>query len=146
MTSNSTISDMEGTLTDFLAYVQGQKEAALIIASPTGAVSDAVQELTGAGYQRADSGLQALKLLNKGVSVAALLTHPISKEWYDFIVQYTDRGGMIQLMDKSTMEFQTAQFDARKAHLVVVVTSEDLQKIEAGGFMLRDKVGLVEQI
>ena len=146
MTSKSTISDMETTFTGFLSYVQGQKEAALVIANSTGAVSDAVQELTDAGYQRVDSALQVLKLLSEGVSVAALLTHPLSKEWYDIIVQYTDRGGMIQLMDKSTMEFISAQFDVRKTHFVIVVTAEDLQKIEADGFLIRDKVGLVEQI
>lgn len=131
---------------EFLGYVQKQKEAALVIFSEYRNLLDAGRELVDTGYVRASSPVDVLKLLAKGTSVVATISHPLPKQWYDVLAQYSERGGMVQLMDKETMEYKVAQFDPMHTHLVVLVGSDDLAKIEADGFVIRDKVGLIEQV
>jgi hypothetical protein len=136
----------QASLSEFLGYVQGQKEAALVIFSEYTNLIDASRELADVGYVRASPPIDVLDLLAKGSSVVATISHPIPKQWYDILAQYSERGGMVQLMDKETMEYKVAQFDPLHTHLVVLVSSGDLAKIEAEGFVIRDKVGLIEQV
>ncbi len=134
------------SLSEFIGYVQKQKEAALIVCDEYTDLIDAGRVLVDAGFTRTSSPVDALDLMQAGKSVVATISHPLLKQWYDFIAQYTERGGMVQLMDKETMEYKAAQFDPLHTHFVVLVSVGDLEKIETSGFSVREKVGLIEQV
>ena len=129
----------------FLSYIEPQKEAGLVIASDSASLIETEKLLKKSGFQEAKTPIEVVDYLSNQKSVYTVLHSPLSKDFYDMVTQYTDRGGMIQLMDKSTMDFRSVQFDPKVSHLILMTLKENLIEIEKV-FPLRDKVGMVEQI
>ncbi len=88
---------------------------------------------------------ELLQVLEQNRSVCYVLSHPLSKEMYDVIAQYSDRGGMIQIMDRETMILKTVKFNPTKARLLLISTNLNLKSIEQE-YQIRNKAGLVEII
>ena len=134
----------EQLLAGFTSVVQAQREAALIIATADGQALTALKHFTGKGYSHTDNAIEAMTIIEAS-SIVMQLTSPLPKNTYDFIRQYTDRGGMIQLMDTKTMNYMTTNFDPHTSHLVLIVTEDNLMAIEQV-FSIRNNVGPVERI
>jgi len=136
---------IEEKIKTFLSYIEPQKEAGLIIAADSGSLIETEKLLKKASFQEAKDPIEVINHLSEKSSVYVVLHAPLSKDFYDMIVQYTDRGGMIQLMDKSTMDFRSVQFDPKVSHLILVTLKENLISLEKT-FPLRQKVGMTEQV
>ena len=132
-----------GKLMQFLRFVDRQKEAAMLILDTPEKQQKAEQVLGDHGYSRAADWKEIFSHLTQEKSAYIVLSDRLPKELYDTIVQYTDRQGMIQIMDKKTMEYKTIQFDPRTVHLLVVVLMQDIEQIEKT-YPLRTHVGLME--
>lgn len=136
--------DIPQRVHDLIDHVQAQKESALILG--TSVSISALENVVPNDFVKTELPLEAMSLLEQGSSVYMVLNSPLSKDTYDFIVQYGDRAGMIQIMDKKTMEYRTVQFNPYEAHLLLLAEVADIKNIEEGGMAIRDKVGLVEQV
>ena len=137
--------DTEKKIEDFLSHVAMQKEAGLIILSDSASLETAEKVLKASHFKETTDALEALTNFGNGTSVYVILRSPIAKELYDVIVQYSDRGGMIQVMDKAVMKLHSFEFDPNICHLVLLVLKESLEMIEKT-FAIREKVGMTEQI
>ena len=137
--------DIDLKTKNFLEYFNKQPELGLVIIENKENILDLKDTLDKSGFKEVLNELEILNNLNEGFSLYTTLSSSISKEMYDLIAQYNSRLGMIQIMDKTTMNLRSIEFDPNNTHLVLVVSGNDLEEIQKQ-FNILDKVGLTERM
>ena len=132
-------------LDNFLSFFLKAREAGLIIAENRLQLAKVHSALGDAGLLLANSWRGTLRQLAMDSPVAALLSAPMPKEFFDVIQQYQRRAGMIQIMDRQSLDLTTVHCDPAFARLLLVVANEDLVAIEKE-YPLKNNVGLIEII
>lgn len=130
---------------NFLKTLKTQREAGLLILTNSKDFSDVEESLIKNKYTEAKDWKQVLKQLSLNQSVFLYVNGEFTKEYYDLIKQYSERGGMIQIMNTDTMNYETVNFDPFQAHFVLLMTKDALGWAEEK-FSIRDKAGLMEII
>ena len=130
---------------NFLQTLKAQREAGLLVLENSKNFSDAEESLLKNKYIEAKDWKQILKQLSANQSVFIYVSGEFSKEYYDILKQYSERGGMIQIMNTDTMNYETVNFDPFQAHFVLIMTKDALGWAE-DKFSIRDKAGLMEII
>lgn len=127
-------------LEDFLKVVIGGKDVGLIVAADEGKLAEAVTVLQSSNFQSAET---VADLLNTSRAYF-VVGESLNKDVYDFIAQYGS--GSVEIFDKTAMQSSVTPIDYVDRGVVFLVTAQNLAKVEAAGFGLRQAVGPVEQI
>jgi len=130
---------------NFLKTFKAQREAGLIVLTSSKDFSDVEEEMIKDKFTEAKDWKQVLKHLSLNQSVFLYINSEFTKEYYDLLKQYSERGGMIQIMNPDTMNYETINFDPFQAHFILLITKDALGWAEEK-FSIRDKVGLMEII
>ena len=130
---------------NFLQILKSQREAGLLVLTNNKDFSDVEESLLKNKYLEAKDWKQILKKLSENQSVFIYINGEFNKEHYDILKQYSERGGMIQIMNPDTMNYETVNFDPFQAHFVLLMTKDALGWAEEK-FSIRDKAGLMDVI
>ena len=130
---------------NFLKTLKVQREAGMIVLTNSKDYSDVEEIMIKDKFTEAKDWKQILKQLSLNQSVFLYINGEFTKEYYDLIKQYSERGGMIQIMNPNTMNYETVNFDPFQAHFVLLITKDALGWAEEK-FSIRDKAGLMEII
>jgi len=130
---------------EYLKFFMSQPEAGLLIFNSDKETEGVDDFLISKGFMVTNDWAKILNTFKLNQSVALVLGNELTPELYSLIVQYADRAGEIQVMNSGTMILEQVEFNPKICHLLILVTSDILKKIEAK-FNLRDKVGLIEII
>lgn len=130
-------------ITTYLYYLTGQKSPGLIIYNSDDKLTELEGQVRGHAILKADNWQGVLSHLEKNHSAYIILKDNFPKELYDTLVQFDQRGGCVQIMDKDTFKLKTVQFDPDKTHLLLLASSKNLAEIEKT-YNIRGNVGPVE--
>lgn len=129
----------------YLKFLKEQIEAGLIILKSSRSFVDVEESLLADDYKQALSWKEILSNLAKNQSVFFYINGEFSKELYDIFIQYSNRGGVIQISNPQNMDLIQIEFNPKKTHLVYVIT-KDTVGIAQAKYGLLNKAGLVENI
>lgn len=133
------------TIADFLKYAAGQGETTLVVLEDESKLPEVESAMEAGGHRKTENWKEVFSALKDSVSAYTVLGRELPKEMYDTIVQYSARKGMVQIMDKETMELETAQFNPEVSQFSILVSRKNLNEIEKN-FVIRDKVGYTETV
>ena len=119
--------DVLGT---FMPLFMKAREAGMLVAQNRYQLARVHAELSTTHLSFASSWQGTLRNLALDVPVAALLSAPIGREFFEIVHQYQHRSGMIQIIDNHSLELTTVHCNPGKARLLLVVESSELEKIE----------------
>ena len=128
------------SLTDFLPYTVSQKSASLVIVKSEAEIRKTATDLGRAGFVHLP-GISALEKPGKYFVTAGDYT---PNALYGLLVQYGS--GQISLHDKDTGVSSWVNPAYTGSSLVLVVTKEELQKIEDEGVSILAAVGPALQL
>lgn len=132
-------------LDNFFSYFLKSKESGLLISENRLQLAKVHALLAHTGIHIAKSWRGTLRQLALDIPVAALITAPIEQEFFDIVQQYQQRSGLIQILDRSTLDITTVHCNPFYARLLLVVEKEDLAQIEAT-YPIRRYTGMIEII
>jgi len=130
---------------NFLQTLKVQREAGLLVLTNNKDFADVEESFLKNKYEEVKDWKQVLKRLSLNQSVFLYINGEFTKECFDLLKQYSERGGMVQIMNTDNMNYETINFDPFQAHFVLLITKEALGWAEEK-FSIRDKVGLMEII
>ena len=130
-------------LSIFLSYFMKSREAGLLIAENRLQLAKAHAALNAQNIFFANSWQGALRQLALDEPVASLISYPFSREFYEIVQQYQRRAGMIQIMDRDTLDLITVHCNPHNARLLLVVEATELEDIEEQ-MSLRNEVGMTQ--
>ncbi|MEI6528767.1 MAG: hypothetical protein WCO10_03835 [bacterium] len=130
---------------NFLQTLKTQREAGLVVLANNKDFAEVEESLVENKFVQAKDWRQILKQLSASQPTFMYINGEFTKECYDLLKQYSERGGMVQIMNPATMNYETVSFDPFQAQLVFLVTKEALGWAEEK-YSLRDKAGLMEII
>ena len=130
---------------NFIKTFKAQREAGLLVLTNSKDFSDVEEVMLKNKFTEAKDWKQVLKQLSLNQSVFLYVNGEFTKEYYDLLKQYSERGGMIQIMNPDTMNYETINFDPFQAHFVLLMTKDALGWAEEK-FSIRNKAGLMEII
>jgi len=132
-------------LNEFHGYFIKQDEPGLILAKDELMLNDVKTFFLTKGFGEATNWKTLLDSFKKGEQVFFVLSSMLSKELYDAIVQYSERKGRVQIMDKEKMQYLTIEADVKKTKLLIMSTNDNFRKIQEK-FSIINKIGLTLQI
>ena len=138
----------ENTVKKLVEFTAEQKKACLFIVNDEFSKHKLSNELQKLGLVKSQTWQEILSNLEQGLSNYFELKEshlPQAKTIYDLLVQFNERGGMIQLMDKATMKLESAQFVQGEISLVIIASDLVLQEFEKIMPFI-DKFGMVERV
>lgn len=132
-------------INQFLIYLKEQVEAGLIVVKNSRLFEEVEEVLLKNGYKQVFAWKDILSYLSLKQSVFIYINGEFSKELYDVFIQYSNRGGVIQIVNPQNMSLVQSEFDAKKAHLVYLITQDALE-IAQEKFDILSKAGMIENI
>ncbi len=96
------------------------------------------------GYQIASNPKELLEGLKNKQATSFIIDKNFTKSIYDITVQYAGSLGLIQYMEKESMELEDIYFDKEEAQLLFIATEQEIKEIE-NKFPFLDKIALVER-
>ena len=128
---------------NFLKHSKAQKEVSLAIAANEDGLKNIVANLEAEGFRQAADIADIFKYLGKPSRVFCIVKDKISKEFYDFILQYPT--GQVQIYDRFNLKSKVATPDYEKTSIILVATKKALGASRKGGFEILDKSGMAYQ-
>lgn len=128
---------------NFLKHGKAQKEVSLAIVADESQLNEVISSLQNKGFRQAADIADLFNYLEKPSQVFCILKDEISKDFYDFILQYPT--GQVQIYDKFNLKSKVATPDYAKTSIIFVATKEALRLSRKGGLELLDKVGMAYQ-
>lgn len=128
---------------DFLTVTNSQKEISLILAKDEAECEHFVTRLEDTGFRQAIDTTELFKHSTTPSKAFVVVKHSISKDLYDFLVQYST--GQIAIYDKNTLKFVAIDPIYKGVSIVFVMTHEALRKTQKSGFSILENVGLTYQ-
>ena len=129
----------------FLETFKAQREAGLLVLSNTRDFITIEEVLLANKFTETRDWKTDLKQLGQNKSIFIYVNGEFTKEYYDLLKQYSERGSMIQIMNTENMNYETVNFDSFQTKLIFLMTKEALGWAEEK-FTIRDKFGLMETI
>lgn len=137
--------NMQEQIDNFLQTLKSQREAGLIVLTNTSNFATVEEYLIKDKFVESKDWKQVLKQLGNDQSTFVYMNGEFSKEYYDLLKQYSERGSMIQIMNTITMNYETINLNPMQTKLVYLMTKDALGWAE-DKFSIRDKFGLIEII
>lgn len=134
---------MANTFSDFIRFTSSQKEISLIIAKDEVELASFVKTLKDKDFKQTLEALDLFKYINKPVKVFFVIQKTLSKDIYDFMVQYPT--GQVEIYDKLNLKSQTVIPIYKDTSIIFIITKETLKKIQKSGFRILEQVGITYQ-
>jgi len=127
---------------EFINQISSNGGTGLLVFADDLALLQAASEFADFGFFEVKNWKEAWDKLETGFSIFKQVSAPLQKEWYDIIVQYSERDGLLQIMDLDQGVLRGLHLDCYANQLVLLVTKAELQLIEKD-FQLRERVNLI---
>lgn len=134
---------MANPFNDFLRFTSSQKEISLIIAKDEMELSSFVKILEDEGFNQTFDTLDLFKYINTPANVFFVVKETLSKDMYDFMVQYPT--GQVEIYDKFNLKSQTVIPIYRDVSIIFIITKEILKRTQESGFRILEQVGITYQ-
>ena len=134
---------MKNTLDDFLKYVISQKEVSLILAKDDEELKKLTEKLEKAGFRQAVDTSDLFKQITKASKTFVAVKDSLSKDLYDFAVQYPT--GQVEIYDKFNLKSQTVIPTYKDVSGVYALTKATLKKTQESGFRILELMGITYQ-
>ncbi len=131
------------SFTDFLKYTSSQKEVSLAIAKDEIELQQLIKGLEADNFRQATDTADLFKHITKPSKVFVVVKDKLSKDLYDFIIQYPT--GQIEIYDKFNLKSQLVTPVYGKVSVVFVITKDALKKTEELGHQILEHVGVTYQ-
>lgn len=134
---------MANTFDDFIRFTSSQKEISLIIAKDEVELFSFVKTLEDEGFSQTLDVLDLFKYITVPSKVFFVIQENLSKDMYDFVVQYPT--GQVEIYDKFNLKSQTVIPIYKDISIIFIVTKETLKKTQESGFRILEQVGITYQ-
>ena len=109
----------------YLEALPNSHQAALIVADSPRELSALADSLRQCGLIEAQDWLTAAEELQSGRSVFLALAGGTPEELDDLLIQYERRGGMLQIVDRASLQLFEYHYDPRFVSLVIISTKDE---------------------
>lgn len=134
---------MTNTIKDFLKYANSQKEVSLMIAKDDDEFESFTKKLSEAEFRQAVDTSDLFKQITKASKSFVAVKDILSKDLYDFAVQYPT--GQVEIYDKFNLKSQTVTPVYKDVTVVYVLTKTALKKTQESGFRILELAGITYQ-
>jgi hypothetical protein len=134
---------MANTFSDFIRFTSSQKEISLIIAKDEVELASFVKTLKDKDFKQTLEALDLFKYITTPSKVFFVIQKTLSKDMYDFMVQYPT--GQVEIYDKFNLKSQTVIPIYKNVSVIFIITKETLKKIQESGFHILEQVGITYQ-
>lgn len=134
---------MTNTFEDFLKYANHQKEVSLMIAKDDSELEHFVKKLNEADFRQAVDTSDLFKQITKASKTFVAVKDSLSKDLYDFAVQYPT--GQIEIYDKFNLKSQTAVPAYKDVCVIYVLTKTAIKKTQESNFRILEIAGITYQ-
>jgi len=135
---------VQKSFTDFLEHSFSQKEVSLAVAKDEVELKELVKNLEVSGFRQAtDTSGLFKRIANPSSKVFFVAKESLSKDIYDFILQYPT--GQVEIYDKVNLKSQLAIPIYDGVSIVLLITKEALRKSRELGFQILRQVGITYQ-
>lgn len=134
---------MQKSFTDFLEHTLSQKEVSLVIAKDETELQQLVKSLEADNFRQAIDTSDLFKHVTKPVKVFVLVKDKLSKDLYDFIIQYPT--GQVEIYDKFNLKSQLVTPVYDKVSVIFIVTKDALKKTQELGYQVLEHTGIAYQ-
>lgn len=134
---------MTNTFEDFLKYANHQKEVSLMIAKDDSELEHFVKKLNEADFRQAVDTSDLFKQITKASKTFVAVKDSLSKDLYDFAVQYPT--GQIEIYDKFNLKSQTAVPAYKDVSVIYVLTKTAIKKTQESNFRILEIAGITYQ-
>lgn len=134
---------MANPFNNFLNFTSSQKEISLVIAKDKVELSNFVKKLKNEGFNQTPEALDLFKYITKPAKVFFVIQKILSKDIYDFMIQYPT--GQIEIYNKSNLKSQTVIPIYKDVSIIFIITKETLKKTQEFGFRILEQVGITYQ-
>ncbi len=131
------------SFTDFLKYTLSQKEVSVAIAKDETELQQLVKSLEADSFRQAIDTADLFKHITKSSKVFVIVKDKLSKDLYDFMIQYPT--GQVEIYDKFNLKSQLVAPVYDKVSVVFIVTKDALKKTEELGYQMLEHVGIAYQ-
>lgn len=128
---------------EFLKHSISQKEVSLAIAKDEGELKELISSFEGEGFRQAIDTVELFKYSTAPSKAFFIIKDNLSKDTYDFIVQYPT--GQVEIYDKQKLKSQSISPVYTNVAIVFLVTKDTLKKVQEAGFSLLEQVGMAYQ-
>lgn len=133
-------------LAQFLQKIASQKDVSLMIAKNSKEIKAFETALIGQGFKMVGNILELISALNSPAKPARLYISPDHsnvKPLYDFLVQYPT--GQVEIFDDKEMKSKVFNPDYANSAVVLLISSEELKRLESNNFSFLQYTGLAFQ-
>ncbi len=134
---------MTNSFKDFLKYATSQKEVSLILAKDDDELKQLTERLEKAGFRQTVDTSDLFKQITKASKSFVAVKDSLSKDLYDFAVQYPT--GQIEIYDKFNLKSQTVVPTYNDVSVVYLLTKAALKKTQESGFRILEIAGITYQ-
>ncbi|MBU1033166.1 hypothetical protein KJ937_04540 [Patescibacteria group bacterium] len=134
---------MTNTFEDFLKYANSQKEISLVIAKDDDELESFTKKLSEAEFRQAVDTSDLFKHITKASKTFVAVKDALSKDLYDFAVQYPT--GQIEIYDKFNLKSQTVVPVYKDVSVTYVLTKDAINKTQESGFRILEIAGITYQ-
>lgn len=134
---------MANSFNDFIKFTSSQKEISLVIAKDETELSGFVKILEDEGFNQTLDALDLFKYIATPSKVFFVVKETLSKDMYDFMVQYPT--GQVEIYDKFNLKSQTVIPIYKDVSIIFIITKETLKKTQELGFRILEQVGITYQ-
>jgi len=134
---------MTNSFKDFLKYATSQKEVSLVLAKDDDELKQLTERLEKAGFRQAVDTSDLFKQITKASKSFVAVKDGLSKDLYDFAVQYPT--GQIEIYDTFNLKSQTVVPTYNDVSVVYLLTKAALKKTQESGFRILEIAGITYQ-
>lgn len=128
---------------EFLKHIISQKETSLAIAKDESELKKFIGFLESEGFRQAIDTTELFKHSTAPSKAYFIVKDNLSKDIYDFIVQYPT--GQVEIYDKQKLKSQIISPIYKDVAILFVITKDTLKKVQESGFSLLEQVGMAYQ-
>jgi hypothetical protein len=129
----------------FIEFLKEQIEAGLIIIKNSSFFIEIEELLLSHKYKQAFFWKEILTNLKDNQSTFLYINGEFTKELYDIFIQFSNRGGVIQIINPQNMDLVQVELDQKKVNLIYLFT-QDALKIAQEKYEILSKAGMIENI
>lgn len=128
---------------DFIKFTNSRKEVSLAIAKSEEELKEFKEILEKHRFRQATEIPQIMLHMDSATKLYFVVSDSLSKDLYDFIIQYPT--GRVQIFDPNRMKSNISVPTYKDVAIVLVITKENLSKLQNSEFPILENVGITYQ-
>lgn len=128
---------------EFIKFTNSQKEVSLAIAKNEEELKEFKEALEKHHFRQATEVSQLMLHMDSATKLYFILTDNLSKDLYDFILQYPT--GRVQIFNPDKMKSNISVPVYKDVSIVLVIAKDDLAKLQNSEFPILENVGITYQ-